>query len=186
VVREDQVDLQGRLGKQLQEQIVDISCTESMPSAYTTMVAYETTEEKRREMKADRQQSMANGRDAQGEDAPLLGGVNGDEGKSDTGSGSKVDLAKKQAAATQAKKKWYRNPKVLGAIAVGNAVLIGAAAFSFGDLAASAGNLPVIGALGDGIGNLLSGDCCGLGDCCGACGDCQCDCDCDCGDCLAC
>jgi len=77
----------------------------------------------------------------------------------------------------QLQKKWYRNPKTLAALAVGNAVLIGAAAFSFGDVAASIGNLPVIGALGDGFDGLIDGSCCG---------DCACDCDCDCGDCLAC
>jgi hypothetical protein len=105
-----------------------------------------------------------------------LGGVpSSEEGKSQN-QGDGMSQAKKQM---MSKKKWYRNPKVLGAIAVGNAVLIGAAAFSFGDLAASLSNVPVIGALGDGLGGIVGGDCCG------GC-ECDCDCDCDCGDCLAC
>jgi hypothetical protein len=176
--------------KSLQEQIVDISCTESMPSAYTTMVAYETTEEKRREMKTERQNSLQGqpgqlgSSPDQNEDAPLLGGVpSSEEGKSaNSNDGKSIGISGDSQAKKQmmSKKKWYRNPKVLGAIAVGNAVLIGAAAFSFGDLAASLSNVPVIGALGDGIGGIIGGDCCG------ACGDCECDCDCDCGDCLAC
>ena len=139
----------------------------------------------------------------------MLENKDGAGGNSD----GKEPLIKQQKP--QLKKKWYKNPKTLAAIAVGNAVLIGAAAFSFGgvcstnnwkrltsavfaDVAASIGNLPVIGALGfvcfggelvskppvlrsDGIGGILGGECCG--DCCGSC---ECDCDCDCGDCLAC
>jgi len=129
-----------REDKQLERKVVDLSCEESMPSAYTMMVAYETTEE------AKAQASV---------DDPLLG-------------------AKKQP-------QWWKNKKVVAGLVVGNAVLIGAAAFSFGDLGASIANVPIIGALADGgLGNLV--------DCCGACGSCDCGgCDCSgCGDCLSC
>lgn len=74
--------------------------------------------------------------------------------------------------ALKKKKKWYTNPKLIAAIAVGS-VAVGALAFSFGDLAGTAANLPGLGELG-----LDLGGCCD--------GDCDCDCDCDCGECLAC
>jgi len=126
--------------KALERRVVELSCYESMPSAYTTMVAYETSEEEKQ--RAD-------------DDDPLFG-------------------------KNKKKKQWWKNKKVIAGLAVGNAVLIGAAAFSFGNLAASAANTPLIGLLGGGIG--------GLTDCCALCGSCGCDgCDCSpCADCLAC
>jgi hypothetical protein len=118
--------------KQIENEVVDLSCENSMPSAYTVMMAYETTEEQ------------------------------------------KHDLAK-----SKGKRKWYRDPKVLGALAVGNCMLIGAAAFYFGDLASSMGNVPVIGGIGDAVASIDGCDCCDCGclDCCG---------DCDCSDCMVC
>jgi len=143
--------------KSIQDQVVDISCQESMPSAYTMMVAFETTEEKKNSLLQD---SKDDG------DEPLIK-KGGDE---------KMSSQERAKLMAQAKQKWYKNPKTIAALAVGNAVLIGAAVFSFGDIAASVGNLPVIGSLGDGIFGALDGSCCD------ACGNC----DCDCGDCLAC
>lgn len=111
--------------QEIENMVVDISCQQSIPSAYTTMVAYETTDEKnQKDDSIAAQKMMKNVR-------------------------------------------WYRNPKVIGALVAGNAVIVGAALFSFGDLSASLGNLP----LGSLFGQILGAD-----GCCDVCGDCGCDC----------
>jgi hypothetical protein len=95
------------------------------------------------------------------------------------GEGGGLTAGDREALKREAIHKWYRNPRTIAALAVGNAVLVGAAVFSFGNLAASASNIPVIGALGDGLG-LITGGCCHCCELCGALGHC------DCGACLTC
>jgi len=65
--------------------------------------------------------------------------------------------------------KWWQNKKMIAAVAVGNIAIIGAVAFSFGDLGASLGNLSLDGSIDIGA---LTG-CCG-------------NCDCNCADCITC
>lgn len=77
--------------------------------------------------------------------------------------------------------KWFHDPTMLASLTLGGAVLVGAALFSFGDLAASAGNLPVGDAVG-GLGELGGGECCGAecvgcDGCDGGCDDCNGGCD---------
>ncbi len=84
----------------IQQAVVDLSCQESMPSAYTTMIAFETTAEKKDQMLD-----------------PLL---------------KDLTALEREERKRQAVRKWYKDPKTIAAIAVGNAVLVGAAVFSFG------------------------------------------------------
>lgn len=144
--------------RELEEEIIDLSCRESMPSAYTAMVAFQTDDERKKQLDSMRNTSRTFR--SSGQSAAAAGS-----------SAAKSD----EPGAPSKKKKWYRDPKKLAALAVGHAVVIGAAAYSFGDVGASLSNLPVIGAIGD----AFSGDCCGC-DCGDGCGDC------DCGDCLSC
>jgi hypothetical protein len=131
--------------KKLEAEIVELSCRESLPCAHTTMLAFETTEEKKR------------------------------EAEKKAGAAPDADKKTQGVAALTAQRRWYQNRSAIAALAVGNAMLIGAAAFSFGDLAGTLGNVPVIGTLGDLVSSGLDSTCCEI---CGAC-DCG---SCDCGD----
>ena len=146
--------------REVENQVVELSCDEGMPSAYTTMVAYETTKTKKKEMEKKK--------------GDELGGME-DEGKTDEGIEEKTNGEKKSLLAKSGiQPKWYKNPKTITALSIGgSAMVIGAAAFSFGDVAGTLGNIP---GLGDVLGSFDAGCC----DVCGECGDC------DCGECLAC
>eukprot|EP00002_Diphylleia_rotans_P011421 TRINITY_DN225_c0_g1_i3.p1 TRINITY_DN225_c0_g1~~TRINITY_DN225_c0_g1_i3.p1 ORF type:complete len:751 (-),score=176.52 TRINITY_DN225_c0_g1_i3:500-2752(-) len=99
----------------LRQEIIDLSIQESMPCAYTSMVAYETTVEKKNAM------------------------------------------AENGATQVEKGKKVNRNALVAG-LAVGGVVVLGAAAMHFGNLAASLGNMSVLGSLADvGLGSLGDG-----------------------------
>jgi len=140
------------------EEVVELSCENSIPSAHTMMVAYEALPEQKDDNNIRATDRLLDADDDKHDGNDFKTNKNMPEGKGG--------------------KKWYRNKKHIAGLCVGGAVLVGAAAFSFGDLAASAGNIPIM----DGLGDL---GCC---ECDGGCDDCDCiGCDdCDCGDCLAC
>jgi hypothetical protein len=112
--------------KEIEAQIVQLSKENNVPSAYTTMVAYETTKDKK---------SKDEG--GEGEEDSKHESVSQDE---------KSDLLERPVVPK--KKKKPMSAKKIGALAVGGAVLVGAAAFSFGDLAGTLDNLPMDGVLG--------------------------------------
>jgi len=141
-----------------------------MPSAFTMMVAYETTEE--RKAKVD-QELAALEREEYGE--------NGEEKRNGDGDSSRAEIddadvdedghpKKRPPLPSEINRRklrrWYRNKKVIGALAVGNLMVIGAAAFSFGDVGGTLGNIPVIG---DVFGAFDGG-------CCEHCHECDCTC----------
>jgi len=130
-------------------EVVELSCDESIPSPYTVMVAVEETEEVKKMMAEEEEEEN---KDAEGDQ--LLGG------------GAKKKL----------KKKWYQNKATIAALVAGNVAIVGALAFSFGDLAGTAANIPGIGELFQNLGNIDLGccECCGGG--CEACGNCLKDC----------
>jgi hypothetical protein len=112
--------------KEIEAQIVQLSKENNVPSAYTTMVAYETTKDKK-----DKEE-----------------GENGEEdSKHNSIMDEKENLIDRPVIPKKKKTKGM-NAKKIGAIAVGGAVLVGAAAFSFGDLAGTMDNLPMDGVLG--------------------------------------
>lgn len=146
---------------ELQREIVDLSCTEMVPSAYTSMVAFELEPT-----------------ESETAEAPLLGAGGRDRERKKRDRKALEELKRKSG------RKWYKDPKVLGTIATANAAVVGVMAFSFGDLAASTSNLASMGgegamaAIASGVGEQNDG-------CCGCCKDDGCE-NCDCGDCICC
>jgi len=138
--------------KEIEAEVVRISVEESMPSAYTSMVAYEVSDKRRKEIEEEQ--------------------ANRDKKQTD----------KKQEQKTKDPKPKNRgvSGKTIAAIAVGGVIVLGVAAFAFGDLAATVGNLGIPGDLG--LSHLFSAvSHCGgchllncFGDCssCGPCGGC--------------
>eukprot|EP01006_Ploeotia_vitrea_P038491 TRINITY_DN66241_c11_g1_i3.p1 TRINITY_DN66241_c11_g1~~TRINITY_DN66241_c11_g1_i3.p1 ORF type:complete len:629 (+),score=275.17 TRINITY_DN66241_c11_g1_i3:638-2524(+) len=142
--------------KKIEQEIVQISTENSFPTPYTTMVAYETTVEKKAEQERK----------------------DGDTGETKPDEGDKVE--QKQELPPQDSKGKHTAAKA-AAVMVGGAFLVGAAVYTFGDPAATLANASsLVGGIGDffgggigAIGNL--GNCCGsLVECfsCGSCGDC--------------
>jgi len=130
----------------IHDQVVELSCNESMPTAHTLMVCYPRQEDPKKDPN-DQQTSLL--------------GDNSDDSDGFVGASSKNDRHKKD-------KEWYKNKKTLLALTGGGGIVVGAVAYSFGDLAASMGNVA--------LGSEVDGLC-----------DCECDCgncDCDCGDCI--
>lgn len=127
----------------VRKKLIELSCEQSIPTAHTTMVCYETTQEEDKKKKQDE--------------------------KKKTGF-----------------RKYVPGKIALTAMAIGTVFIVGAAVFSFGDIGASAANVPLDAAGADAGGGDFGGD--AGGDAEGCCdGDCDCDCDCDadCGDCIA-
>lgn len=105
----------------LREEVIAESCNQRMPTPFTAMVAYETTDEK------------------------------------------EAALEEARKTRTHGKNAWYRDKMTLGmTTAAGGAVVVGAMAYSFGDLAASVGNVPVLGPEHFMVGEI---DCCDCGAC---------------------
>lgn len=90
--------------KEIEAQIVALSVAESMPCAYTSMVAYETTPAKKEEQNKKDGKTETKGEEKKGEQKKKSGGV---------------------SAGTVA------------AVAVGGVIVLGAAAFAFGDVGTS-------------------------------------------------
>jgi hypothetical protein len=167
--------------KELEEEVVDLSCTHRLPSAFTTMVTFRADPQRIREIDA----LQGDGGVFRFSTARSLTQVTRAE-KAGAGSGAgagpaagpakdpRAAQAPAAAAAASGGKAWYRDPKKLAGLAVGNAVVVGAAAFSFGDAAATLSNMPAMGLGSFDVG--FGGECCGCD-----CGDCG-----DCGDCLSC
>lgn len=132
--------------KEIEDRVVDLSVRNSMPSAFTALVSFESDEQKRREVNALQA------------DLFDLGDVDDDGPQSSRSSiqadekSSLVTHSRRQSASARKedqKKKWYRDPKKLAGLAIGHAVVIGAAAYSFGDVAGTLANVPVIDGGGD-------------------------------------
>jgi len=129
--------------KEIEEEVVAVSVAESYPTPYTTMVAYETTPEKKAEEAKKSEEE------------------------------EKKDPKKKSNG--------NRKAAMAASMAIGGAVVIGAALYAFGDVGATMNGISAVASYGsDGITNLLSGNCCG--DCfnlitcdgCAFCGDIGC------------
>jgi uncharacterized protein YegL len=138
---------------ELKDEVVDLSCAETVPSPYTMMITFEADDEMRKEIEEDDDENNA-----------LLGGPQSD--------------SVSRGGTRKLKKKWYKNKAALAGIAAGGVTIVGAALFSFGDLGASAANLPILGDLFGQIGNIdIDLSCCGeCGECCGGIGECLQDC----------
>lgn len=153
---------------ELEEEVVDLSCTETMPSPYTVMVAYESNDETKQEL----EDMMHESDDEEYDENDALSG---------------------RTHSKRKKKKWYKNKAALGVIAAGSLTVVGALAFSFGDAGATFANVPVISSFfGDSAGIDL-GDLGNCAECCPSCESMECCaqcCDgcggCDLSDCLIC
>eukprot|EP00002_Diphylleia_rotans_P011688 TRINITY_DN2303_c0_g1_i10.p1 TRINITY_DN2303_c0_g1~~TRINITY_DN2303_c0_g1_i10.p1 ORF type:complete len:636 (+),score=128.96 TRINITY_DN2303_c0_g1_i10:389-2296(+) len=133
---------------QLRKQIIEMSVHESMPSAHTCMVAYETTPEKKAKGSKERSKQSS------GHRKEIVAGLA-------VGGILVLGVAMTQFGDVAA---------TLGNLSILDAMNLGDLAGGLGDLASGIGE--GIGNAAEGVGDALSGDCSCCGDCCGGIGDC--------------
>lgn len=117
------------------EALIQLACDHSIPTAYTSLVMYETAKK------------------------------SGDNSKIDDAKSDDDDIVPPKKTA-KGKVPLYKDPKKLALLGVGVGVVVGAVAFSFGDVAGTVGNAGALGDLGS-----IDADCCGCDGC--DCGDCM-------------
>lgn len=152
---------------EMQRQVTEISCKNQIASAYTTMISYETTHiDAQKDMKLEMTDVSEND-----PHSSLL---------ADGGADSIMAQKHKTLKNLMIEKKWYQKSENIAALVAGNALVIGAAAFSFGNLGATLANASVITSFGDALSigamDIVDGGCCSelcsCGDCCQCVGDC--------------
>ena len=120
--------------KNIENQIIQVSVDNSMPSNYTSVIAFETTR---------------NDLQRQGLDIEYNNRSNDNEYKDNNNNNNDNDNDKNNDNQIKKEKTWKQklnNKKTIGALAVGGtALIIGAALFSQGDVGATLDNLPLIG-----------------------------------------